>query len=126
LQLSQWLLLHTTAFSSCLAGCVSVKALFGAAGAAAGGAAGGAAAGGAGMHVDDVAVGGVRHRYMGVTSAAVTALNATLVIGQVLDDNYRYKMKYSPDYQGVDTEAVRSLDGCCDMLQVELVHLSSA
>lgn len=26
---------------------------------------------------------------------------------QVLEDNYRYKMKYSPDYQGVDTEAVR-------------------
>jgi hypothetical protein len=25
---------------------------------------------------------------------------------QVLEDNYRYKMKYSPDYQGVDTEAV--------------------
>lgn len=26
---------------------------------------------------------------------------------QVLENNYRYKMKYSPDYQGVDTEAVR-------------------
>jgi hypothetical protein len=25
----------------------------------------------------------------------------------VLEDNYRYKMRYSPDYQGVDTEAVR-------------------
>lgn len=29
---------------------------------------------------------------------------------QVLEDNYRYKMKYSPDYQGVDTEAVSNDD----------------
>eukprot|EP00775_Hariotina_reticulata_P005299 gene5299-5534_t len=32
-----------------------------------------------------------------------------LIIIMVLEDNYRYKMKYSPDYQGVDTEAVRLL-----------------
>jgi hypothetical protein len=25
---------------------------------------------------------------------------------QVLENNYRYKMKYSPDYVNVDTEAV--------------------
>jgi hypothetical protein len=28
---------------------------------------------------------------------------------QVLENNYRYKMKYSPDYVNVDTEAVRTL-----------------
>jgi hypothetical protein len=28
----------------------------------------------------------------------------------VLENNYRYKMKYSPDYVNVDTEAV---SGCC-------------
>ena len=30
---------------------------------------------------------------------------------QVLEQNYRYKMKYSPDYKGVDTEAVRTGTG---------------